>query len=92
MQKETVGLAKGGEIYKPSYQSTPTKSEGVENNPPLPKGWGPEAEPEERIPTLSDIGIDYKLSSRAQKMAAVPEERKRPCGRASGGGKNGLGE
>lgn len=26
-------------------------------------------------PTLADVGIDKKLSSRAQKMAAVPEER-----------------
>ncbi len=32
-------------------------------------------EPPEHIPTLSDAGIDKKLSSRAQKMAAVPEEK-----------------
>ncbi len=49
-QKETVGLAKGGQ----PYQSTSSKKEPVES------------------PTLASIGIDKKLSSRAQKIAAVP--------------------
>jgi hypothetical protein len=36
--------------------------------------FGSESEPNYR-PTLADAGIDRKLSSRAQKLAAVPEER-----------------
>lgn len=39
---------------------TPTKKEGVFGN---------------QSPTLKDAGIDWKLSARAQKMAAVPEEK-----------------
>jgi len=50
-QKETVGLAKGGQ----PYQSTPTPREGV-------------------APRLEDVGIDYKLSSRSQAIAAIPED------------------
>lgn len=52
-QKETVGLAKGGQPYQAN--STCTQSEQVE-----------------RPATLAEAGIDRKLSSRAQKMAAVP--------------------
>ena len=29
----------------------------------------------QKQPTLSDAGVDHKLSSRAQKLAAVPEAR-----------------
>jgi len=39
-------------------------------------GWptrGAEGEPQ--VPTLSEAGIDKKLSSRAQKLAAVPEDK-----------------
>lgn len=50
-QKETVGLARGGQ----PYQST-----------------GSTLAPVERPPTLADVGVDKKLSSRAQKLAAVP--------------------
>ena len=39
-------------------------------------GIGTSAVPKEnRTPTLADAGIDRKLSSRAQKLAAVPEEK-----------------
>ena len=39
-----------------------------------PKGIDTSAVPKEnRTPTLADAGIDKKLSSRAKKMAAVPE-------------------
>lgn len=51
-QKETVGMAKGGQ----PYQSTPSTKEGVET------------------PTLANIGVDYKLSMRSQKVADIPEE------------------
>ena len=55
-QKETVGLAKGGEHYH--KQPTPSKKEGV------PK----------KI-SLKELGIDYKLSMRAQKLTETePEE------------------
>lgn len=54
-QKETVGLAKGGQ----PYQSAPT---------------GSAEEPVDRAPTLAEAGIDKKLSSRAQKLAAIPEQ------------------
>lgn len=37
-------------------------------------GTGREPVKDER-PTLADAGIDKKLSSRAQKLAAVPEEK-----------------
>lgn len=50
-QKETVGLASGGDAMRARYQ----------------KGT-------EVRPTLADIGIDKKLSSRAQKLAAVPAD------------------
>ena len=50
-----------------------------------PSLGGVKIEPPKDIPTLSDVGIDKKLSHRAQKMAAVPEERKRPCGSGLGG-------
>lgn len=36
---------------------------------------GEKMEPREEIPTLAEIGIDKKLSGRAQKIAAVPEEK-----------------
>ena len=39
-------------------------------------GIGTSAVPKEnRTPTLADAGIDKKLSSRAQKLAAVPEDK-----------------
>lgn len=53
-QKETVGLATGGQPYQATGSSTA---------------------PVEKPPTLAEAGIDKKLSSRAQKMAAVPEEK-----------------
>jgi len=57
VQKETVGLATGGEHGgKPSID-------------------GSRAEPSNKRPTLAEAGIDKKLSARAQKMAAVPEEK-----------------
>lgn len=49
-QKETVGLATGGDAMRARFQP------GTEVRP-----------------TLADAGIDKKLSSRAQKLAAVPE-------------------
>jgi len=52
-QKETVGLATGGQ----PYQATGSKSEPVD-----------------RPPTLAQVGIDKKLSSHAQKVAAIPED------------------
>lgn len=42
-------------------------------NPNLPTGS--KKEPVEKPPTLAEVGIDKKLSSRAQKMAAVPEDK-----------------
>ena len=40
------------------------------------KGIGTSAVPRENCtPTLADAGIDKKLSSRAQKLAAVPESK-----------------
>jgi hypothetical protein len=51
-QKETVGLAKGGQPYQ--------------------KSTGSKAEP---VATLADAGIDKKLSSRSQKLAAIPEDK-----------------
>lgn len=53
-QKETVGLAKGGQPYQAST--------------------GSDKEPVDRAPTLAQAGIDKKLSSRAQKIAAIPEQ------------------
>jgi hypothetical protein len=52
-QKETVGLAKGGQPYR--KHSTGSISEPVG--------------------TLAEAGIDKKLSSLAQKLAAVPEKQ-----------------
>jgi len=52
-QKETVGLATGGQ----PYQHKPT---------------GTHAEPVDR-PTLADVGISKKLSSRSQAIANIPE-------------------
>ena len=40
-----------------------------------PSLGGTYKEPPKTIPTLADAGIDKKLSARAQKMAAVPEEK-----------------
>ena len=51
-QKETVGLATGGDAMKARFQP------GTEVRP-----------------TLAAAGIDKKLSSRAQKLAAVPEDK-----------------
>ena len=36
---------------------------------------GPVPKKDQSTPTLTDIGIDKKLSARAQKLAAVPEEK-----------------
>ena len=36
---------------------------------------GPYVEPRDTLPKLADVGIDKRLSSRAQKMAAVPEAK-----------------
>lgn len=52
MQKETVGLADGGDAQRTRFHK------GTESRP-----------------TLADAGIDKKLSSRAQKLAAVPDEQ-----------------
>ena len=54
-QRDTVGLAKGGQPYQ-----NPTGQDKV---------------PVEASPTLAEIGIDKNLSSRAQKLAAVPEDK-----------------
>ena len=51
-QKETVGLATGGDAMKARFRP------GTEVRP-----------------TLAEAGIDKKLSSRAQKLAAVPEDQ-----------------
>ena len=50
LQKDTVGLATGGDAMKARFQR------GTEVRP-----------------TLAEVGIDKKLSMRAQKLAAVPE-------------------
>jgi N6-adenosine-specific RNA methylase IME4 len=50
-QKETVGLARGGQPYQSATCST---KEQVET------------------PTLAEVGIDRKLSMRAQKLASMP--------------------
>jgi hypothetical protein len=67
-QKETVGLNAGG---RPA-QKTPSIAEGVFDvqiqEQETPSGA------EGVYPTLAEMGIDYKLSSRAQKLAAVPEQ------------------
>jgi hypothetical protein len=52
-QKETGGLAKGGQ----PYQATGSVKEPV------------------AIPTLADVGIDKKLSSQAQRLAALPTDK-----------------
>ncbi len=36
---------------------------------------GADEEPVDRPPTLAEVGIDKKLSSRSQKLAAVPEDK-----------------
>jgi N6-adenosine-specific RNA methylase IME4 len=54
-QKETVGLATGGQPYQ--RKSTGTAAEPVAPPP---------------TPTLAEAGIDKKLSSRAQKISAIP--------------------
>jgi N6-adenosine-specific RNA methylase IME4 len=56
-QKETVGLAKGGQ----PYQADATRSEAEQVEPP--------------VPTLEQAGIDRKLSSRAQRMAAIEPDK-----------------
>jgi hypothetical protein len=63
-QKEMVGLAKGGHPYRPN--STGSDSAPVEKRLKLQY-------PQERHPTLAEAGIDKKLSSRPQELAAVPE-------------------
>lgn len=55
LQKETVGLATGGE------HGGRTAIDGTR------------AEPSIKRPTLAEVGIDKKLSSHAQKVAAIPE-------------------
>ena len=55
LQKDTVGLAKGGRPYK--------------------NLTGRDKRQVEASPTLTEIGIDRDLSSRAQKLAAVPEDK-----------------
>lgn len=55
-QKETVGLAKGGQPYR-----NPTCSDKEQVGTP--------------VPTLEQAGIDRKLSSRAQRMARLPEDK-----------------
>jgi len=60
-QKETVGLATGGEHGgKPSIDGT-------------------RAEPSIKRPTLAEAGIDKKLSSHAQKVAAKPADLLTMC-------------
>ncbi len=55
-QKETVGLATGGE------HGGKKSLDGTREEPSNPR------------PTLADVGIDKKLSSRAQAIASIPEE------------------
>lgn len=52
-QKETTGLADGGDAARTRFQKSTELNK----------------------PTLSSVGIDKKLSSRAQKLAAVPEKK-----------------
>jgi N6-adenosine-specific RNA methylase IME4 len=54
-QKETIGLATGGQPYQ--RKSTGTAAAPVDALP---------------APTLAEAGIDKKLSSRSQKMRAIP--------------------
>ena len=57
-QKETVGMATGARNLGGPGKFGPPATEG----------------PKDDIPTLADVGIDYKLSSRSQKLAAVPSD------------------
>lgn len=57
-QKLTVGLSQGGRPKTPSHEA----------------GVYQEASGGRVRPTLADVGIDYKLSQRAQALAAVPAE------------------
>lgn len=58
-QKATVGLAKGGQPYQAAPDPTCAETEQVERRPP----------------TLAEAGIDRKLSSRAQKIALLGNEK-----------------
>lgn len=62
-QKATEGLNQGG---RPP-EKTGSKSE--------PVSVARQEAPAQPVPTLAEAGIDKKLSSRAQKLAAVPEDQ-----------------
>ncbi len=80
-QKETMGLATGGQPYHP----TGSKKDPVENGPTDPREvqqyqglpTGSQKDPVGRgtVPTLSEAGIDKKLADRARKLAAVPQDK-----------------
>lgn len=63
-QKETVGLNRG--------------TAGLGDANVGRRTGGSVVEPPVKVPTLAEVGIDKKLSSRAQKLAAIPEEHSRP--------------
>lgn len=63
-QKETVGLNAGGRPPETGSKIEPV----LPSRPP-----GEYLELRDERPTLSDIGIDKKLSSHSQKVAAIPE-------------------
>lgn len=58
VQKESVGLNRGGGNGSNQFRATRSETEQVAPD---------------KLPTLAEAGIDRKLSMRAQKMAAVPE-------------------
>jgi phage N-6-adenine-methyltransferase len=60
LQKETVGLNQGSR----------SQLKGD-----IPVGGAVREPPTDTRPTLADAGIDYKLSWRAQKLAAVPDDK-----------------
>lgn len=71
-EKENGGLNKGGRPEKTPHQKvgvseTPHQKVGVFKTPPQ--------EAQVPRPKLADAGIDYNLSSRAQKLAHVPEQQ-----------------
>ena len=68
-QKEATGLAAGGRPKKTPQTESRGFSEGEETPQTESRGF-----PEDDDVTLGDMGIDYNLSSRSQKLAAVPDD------------------
>jgi N6-adenosine-specific RNA methylase IME4 len=67
-QKATVGLATGGQPYQRKSTGAAAVPVAVQ---PVPE-TGSAAAPVSKPGTLAEAGIDKKLSSKAQKMSAIP--------------------